>query len=57
MSHLREGKNQEDLIGSKMDLLCEPDTSGLLADLLCSLCTSCDPAASIILAPLDLLWL
>ncbi len=25
---LREGKNQVDLIGSKINLLCEPDASG-----------------------------
>ena len=52
---MREGKNQEDLIGSEMDLLCEPDVSGLLADLLCTLWTSCGPATSIILPPSDLL--
>ncbi len=40
----REGKNQEDLHGSKMDLLCEPDVSGLLVDLLCTLWTSWGPA-------------
>ncbi len=48
---LREGKNQEDLIGSEMDLLCEPDMSGLLADLLCTQWTSSGPATSIILPP------
>ena len=32
--HRREGKNQEDFIRSKVDLRCEPDASGLLADLL-----------------------
>ncbi len=52
----REGKNQEDLIGSKMDLLCEPDASGLLADLLCTLWTSSGPATSIKLPPSDFLW-
>ena len=31
------------------DLLCIPDTSHLLADLLCTLWTSCDPAASMTL--------
>ena len=40
----REGKNQEDFIGFEMDLLCEPDVSGLLRDLLCTLSTSCGPA-------------
>ncbi len=30
-----------------MDLLCEPDASDLLANLLCTLWTSCSPAASI----------
>ncbi len=53
---VREGKNQEDLIGSEMDLLCEPDVSGLLTDLLCTLWTSCGPATSIVLPPSDLLW-
>ena len=33
---MREGKNQEDFIRSKMVLLCEPDASGLLVDLLCT---------------------
>ncbi len=56
-NHTREGKNQEDLIGSEMDLLCETDASGLLADLLCTLRTSCDPAASIIVPLSDPLWL
>ena len=54
-SHRREGKNQEDLIWSEMDLLCEPDVSGLLPDLLCTLGTSCGPATSIILPSSDLL--
>ncbi len=31
-----------------MDLLCEPDASGLLADLVCTMWTSCGPATSII---------
>ncbi len=33
---VREGKNQEDRLRSEMDLLREPDASGLLADLLCT---------------------
>ncbi len=40
----REGKN-----GSEKDILCEPDMSGLLADLLCTLWTSCGPAVASII--------
>ncbi len=29
----REGKNQEEFIESEMDLLCEPEVSGLLVNL------------------------
>ena len=36
---LKRGKNQEDRIGSEMDPLCEPDASGPLEDLLCTLLT------------------
>ncbi len=42
----------EDLIRSEINLLCEPDVSGLLMDVLCTLWTSCGPpAAPIIHSP------
>ena len=40
----KEGKNQENRLGSEIELLCEPDVSGMLTDLLYIPWTYCGSA-------------
>ncbi len=44
--YVREAKNKEDLIRSEVDLLCEPETSGLQVNPLCITWTSCVPVVA-----------